>query len=57
MRILANVCYDGTNYQGWQKQSNAPSIQEEIEKVLSQILNCKITIYGSGRTDETVCGE
>lgn len=54
MRILANVCYDGTNYQGWQKQSNAPSIQEEIEKVLSQILNCKITIYGSGRTDAGV---
>ena len=54
MRIFGNVCYDGTAYQGWQRQSEAPSIQEEIEKVLSQILNTKIVIYGSGRTDAGV---
>ena len=34
MRILAKVSYKGTNYQGWQKQINAPTIEEEIEKVL-----------------------
>ncbi len=54
MKILAKVEYLGTNYHGWQKQINANSVQEEIEKVLSQILNTEINIYGSGRTDAGV---
>ena len=54
MKILAIVEYLGTYYHGWQKQINANSVQEEIEKVLSQILNQEITIYGSGRTDAGV---
>lgn len=54
MRLLCKVSYKGTNYQGWQKQPNAPTIQETIEKVLSQILNTEINIYGSGRTDAGV---
>ena len=54
MRLLGKVSYKGTNYQGWQKQPDAPSIQETIEKVLSQILNSEISIYGSGRTDAGV---
>lgn len=54
MKIFAVVSYKGTNYQGWQKQTNAPSVQEEIEKVLSRILNTEISISGSGRTDAGV---
>ena len=54
MKIFAVVSYKGTNYQGWQKQTNAPSIQEEIEKVLSRVLNTEISIFGSGRTDAGV---
>lgn len=54
MRIFAKVSYKGNNYQGWQKQVNAPTVQEEIEKVLSKILNTQISIYGSGRTDAKV---
>ncbi len=54
MRLLAQVSYKGTNYQGWQKQKDAPTIQETIEKVLSQILNSEINIQGSGRTDSGV---
>lgn len=53
MRLFAKVSYKGTNYQGWQRQTNAPSVQEEIERVISRILNYDTTIYGSGRTD---CG-
>lgn len=53
-RILAVVEYDGTAYQGWQKQINGQTIQNQIEKVLSKILNCPIAIYGSGRTDAGV---
>ena len=46
--------YDGTNFVGWQKQKNGPSIQEEIQKVLNKILKQKINLYGSGRTDSGV---
>lgn len=54
MRIFAICSYKGTNYQGWQRQNNAPTIQEEIEKVISKILNREIVIYASGRTDANV---
>lgn len=54
MRLLCQVSYKGTNYQGWQKQKTAPSVQDEIEKVLSQILNTEINIFASGRTDAGV---
>ena len=54
MRLLGKVSYKGSKYQGWQKQTSAPTIQEEIEKVLSKILNMPISIYGSGRTDAGV---
>lgn len=54
MRIFGVVAYQGNNYQGWQKQSDAPSVEETIEKVFSKILNCDINIYGSGRTDAGV---
>lgn len=46
--------YDGTDFFGWQRQKERQTIQEEIEKVLSRILNQKITISGSGRTDAGV---
>lgn len=54
MRYLVTLSYDGTNYGGWQIQPNATSIEEEIEKVLSKILNTPTKIYGSGRTDAGV---
>jgi tRNA pseudouridine38-40 synthase len=46
--------YDGTHYQGWQSQKNGLTIQDVLEKALSQILNQKIRLNGSGRTDSGV---
>ena len=54
MRIFAVVTYKGTNYQGWQKQPNALTVQEVIETNLSKYFNRDITIYGAGRTDAGV---
>ena len=48
------VEYDGTDFFGWQRQENLPTIQGEIEKALSIILNQEIHISGSGRTDAGV---
>lgn len=46
--------YDGSRYCGWQRQSNAPTIQGEIEKALRTMVGQKISIVGSGRTDAGV---
>lgn len=54
MRIFGIVSYNGKNYQGWQIQPDAPSVEEEIEKQLSKYFNQKIIIYGAGRTDAGV---
>ncbi|HAK05298.1 MAG TPA: tRNA pseudouridine(38-40) synthase TruA [Firmicutes bacterium] len=54
MRYLGTLSYDGTSYNGWQKQPDAPSIQAEVERVFSLILNTPIEVYASGRTDRGV---
>lgn len=46
--------YDGTPFFGWQRQSDKPTVQEELEKALSKILNQEIRVAGSGRTDAGV---
>ncbi len=46
--------YLGTNYIGWQIQKKGPSIQSIVQKALSKVLNSKIKINGSGRTDAGV---
>jgi tRNA pseudouridine38-40 synthase len=54
MRFFIKFSYDGTNYHGWQIQPNANSVQEEINKALSTILNTNIKVVGAGRTDAGV---
>lgn len=54
MRVFGIVSYKGTKFQGWQKQPSVITVQGEIEKALSQVLNSEILIYGSGRTDAGV---
>ncbi|MBW2654544.1 MAG: tRNA pseudouridine(38-40) synthase TruA [Deltaproteobacteria bacterium] len=46
--------YDGTEFFGWQRQKDKKSVQGEIEKALSKILNQSIKSSGSGRTDAGV---
>ena len=46
--------YIGTNFVGWQIQSKGKSIQKLIQTKLSKLLNEKISIVGSGRTDSGV---
>lgn len=52
--ICLTISYDGTRYAGWQIQKNAKTIQDEIEKALKKILNEKVKLIGSGRTDAGV---
>ena len=48
------VEYLGTNFVGWQIQSNGLSVQGVLEKVLHKFLNDKVRVIGSGRTDAGV---
>lgn len=53
-RYFLQIAYKGTNYHGWQIQENAPSVQEEINKALSTLLQEEIMVLGCGRTDTGV---
>lgn len=44
--------YDGTRYDGWQKQGNtSQTIQGKLENVLSRLTGEKVEVHGAGRTD------
>ncbi|MDP3285723.1 MAG: tRNA pseudouridine synthase A, partial [Desulfobacterales bacterium] len=52
--IKLTIEYDGTAYNGWQRQKNGRTIQEEIEKALRAMTGRKVTLTGAGRTDAGV---
>jgi len=54
MNVKILLEYDGTAYCGWQRQKNALSIQEVLEKAISSITNEEIRVIGAGRTDAGV---
>ncbi len=54
MRIRLDLSYKGTNYFGWQKQPDRPTIQQELETALHKLFSHAKTPFktqGSGRTD------
>ncbi|MFI3200487.1 MAG: tRNA pseudouridine(38-40) synthase TruA [Eubacteriales bacterium] len=53
-RIKLVVAYDGTNYCGWQIQPNGITIEAELNKHLSNLLQEKIKVIGASRTDSGV---
>ena len=53
-RYFIELAYNGQNYNGWQIQNNAPSVQQAINEAISVVLQHKINIVGCGRTDTAV---
>lgn len=53
-RIMLTVAYDGTNYHGWQYQNNGKTIEGELNKALSSLLQKNIEVIGASRTDAGV---
>ena len=54
-RYKATISYDGYSFAGFQRQTHARSVQEEIEKTLTKLNKGKaITVHGAGRTDSGV---
>ena len=54
IRVKLVVAYDGTNYCGWQIQDNGITIEEVLNKKLSELLKEDIHIIGASRTDSGV---
>jgi tRNA pseudouridine38-40 synthase len=46
--------YDGTAYNGWQRQADVPTVQQVLEDTLSRIVNAKVALVASSRTDTGV---
>lgn len=54
MRYFIELSYDGAAYCGWQRQPDAPTVQQALEKALSTLLRQEIEVVGAGRTDTGV---
>lgn len=57
-KVALAVAYNGNHYFGWQSQADphVPTVQDCVEKALSQIAGCDIRIHCAGRTDKGVHG-
>ena len=53
-RVALLVQYDGFTYSGWQRQKNANTVQETIEKALLKITDHVVKTFAAGRTDAGV---
>ncbi len=53
-RLKATLCYDGTDFSGWQIQPDRPTIQGWLQRVLTEIEGAPVPVTGSGRTDAGV---
>jgi tRNA pseudouridine38-40 synthase len=53
-RYKITVEYDGTNYVGWQRQDNGPSIQQALEEAIHAFSGETVLVQGAGRTDSGV---
>jgi len=52
--IKLTIEYDGTDFCGWQIQASDRTVQEEIERSMSMLIDSPVRITGAGRTDSGV---
>ncbi len=52
--IKLTLCYDGTDFHGWQRQAGLRTVQEEIEVAIDSLTQVRSTVTASGRTDSGV---
>lgn len=56
MRIALGVEYDGTDFFGWQRLTEGPSVQARLEQALSKVAAHRVEVTCAGRTDAGVHG-
>ena len=53
-RFKLTIEYDGTDYVGWQRQDNGPSVQAAIEEAVRRYCQVETLVQCAGRTDSGV---
>ncbi len=53
-RWKLTIEYDGTDFAGWQRQDNVPSVQGSIEAAIEKFCGERVTVHVAGRTDAGV---
>jgi tRNA pseudouridine38-40 synthase len=56
MRIAMGIEYDGTDFFGWQRLKDGPSVQARLEQALSRVADHPVDVSCAGRTDAGVHG-
>ena len=52
--LLLTICYDGTQYHGWQIQQNSLAVQQVFQTALQKVLGDVPDLKGCSRTDSGV---
>ena len=53
-RYKLTVEYKGTDYYGWQRQDDGPTVQAAIEEAIYKFCQQRVSIHAAGRTDAGV---
>lgn len=53
-RFRLTLEYDGRSFSGWQRQAQAPSVQQALETAITDISGEEATVHAAGRTDAGV---
>ena len=53
-RYKLTIEYDGRGYAGWQRQANAPSVQQALEEAFFRFCGEELVVHAAGRTDAGV---
>ncbi len=54
MRVALGISYRGQAYQGWQSQRGGQTVQDRVERALSQFIDMPVRCLCAGRTDTGV---
>ena len=52
--LLLEICYDGSQYHGWQVQKNALTVQEVFQNAVEKVFCSRLDVKGCSRTDSGV---
>ncbi len=54
MRIALGIEYNGSHFFGWQRQTDANTVQQTLEQAISRVADTSVRIHAAGRTDTGV---
>jgi tRNA pseudouridine38-40 synthase len=54
MRLAVGIEYDGTAYNGWQRQKSGTGVQQRLEEALATVADHELEVICAGRTDTGV---